>query len=327
MAHFAPIRPLDAGQNIPTPGVLRNRIMQRLLRLLPSLLDPAATVLLPDWSYRTWYWSLECPDLGERPHAATKDRGLRRIAVLSDPRVAELVELVGGLPILDLSAAIAAALVVVREAQVRGSVDVGIVEDIALRIVTEVAAARPPRSRPSRQHEQFADMDRFAEPEQGRVAPEDPRIAAAVRHLLDLPGLELDPAMTAQIEGAVMQAREWWYRHAAPVPALVGGHGVPGVVPARKLRGPDRLAAAVSCTTLLGLVAGPHPGRGRPCQVAWRRGLTYWVAVEFCMGPHAPAPPAETVRWWRSQLTAAAQANPETLLQLSMATRKSLREA
>jgi hypothetical protein len=52
---------------------------------------------------------------------------------------------------------------------------------------------------------------------------------------------------------------------------------------------------------MLHLVAGPHPGRSRPCQVAWRRGLTFWAAASLWAGG-VERPPREAVRCWQSQL-------------------------
>jgi hypothetical protein len=75
-------------------------------------------------------------------------------------------------------------------------------------------------------------------------------------------------------------------------------------MPAQRLRDAERISAYVSDKELLHLVAGPHPGRYRPGQVAWRRGLAFWTAA--CLRDGALRRPSpEALRWWRSQLASA----------------------
>jgi hypothetical protein len=147
----------------------------------------------------------------------------------------------------------------------------------------------------------LAEPDRLPAVEQDAAVAENPRLSEAVGALLRLAGAD-SGGSTTSVEAAVVQAGDWWTRHTAPVPTSIEGPCLPGVLPAQQLRPTERLSALVSDSRLLRLVAGPHPGRARPCQVAWRRGLTFWVAVHLSTLEDACLPPAETVRWWRTQL-------------------------
>lgn len=54
------------------------------------------------------------------------------------------------------------------------------------------------------------------------------------------------------------------------------------------------------------LVEGPAPGRGRPLQVARRRGLAYWVALALLAAADydpLPAIPLEVTAHWRRELS------------------------
>jgi hypothetical protein len=58
---------------------------------------------------------------------------------------------------------------------------------------------------------------------------------------------------------------------------------------------------------LLRLVAGPQPGRGRNRQVAWQRGLAYWVARIWSSrmaGEPLPMIPPEVIAHWRKEIDA-----------------------
>jgi hypothetical protein len=145
----------------------------------------------------------------------------------------------------------------------------------------------------------YSDWDAAAEEEP--TPRENPRLASTVGELLALAGADSNSSLSA-IEAAVIQAGDWWARHALPVPTSVDGPRLPGVIPAEQLESVDRLSVQIPDRTLLGLVAGPHPGRCRGRQVAWRRGLTFWVAARLASPDATRQPPPETVRWWRTQL-------------------------
>jgi hypothetical protein len=145
----------------------------------------------------------------------------------------------------------------------------------------------------------YSDWDVAAEEES--TPRENPRLASTVGELLALAGADSKTSLSA-IEAAVIQAGDWWARHALPVPTSVDGPRLPGVILAEQLESVDRLSVQMPDRTLLGLVAGPHPGRCRGRQVAWRRGLTFWVAARLASPNATRQPPPETVRWWRTQL-------------------------
>lgn len=273
--------------------------------LLHALLDSTAGPVLPPWSYRTWWHVLHYPDLSDRAHRATKDLGCQRDAVLAHPAVRRLVEWAGHRRHNDPVTGVAAAMVALHAARElarsKASSSPGVAE-LVQWLATAVDTAQPLRPQPVRRDAFLVDPERLAAAELEPTVREHPRLVIAVGRLLRLAGAPEDRRLHRRVEGAVVQAGDWWARHAREVPADVAGLDLPGIIPAQELRAPERLAAAVSETELLALVAGPHPGRGRPGQVAWRRGLTYWVAVDLATGGIGHAPGATTLRWWRSAL-------------------------
>ena len=131
------------------------------------------------------------------------------------------------------------------------------------------------------------DWDAAGEEEPPRA--ENPRLSATVGELLALTGAASNSSLTV-VESAVIQTADWWARHALPVPASVDGPRLPGVIPGEQLESCDRLSVQIPDPTLLSLVAGPHPGRCRGRQVAWRRGLTFWVAARLASPDALPTP-------------------------------------
>jgi hypothetical protein len=310
---------LDTTEGIWLTGAVEDRYAPGLTPLLSSLLDSVSAPDLPDWSYRTWWRVLHYPDLDDRAQTATKDLGRCRDAALAYPSISGLVEWAGRRRRREPVAGAAAALVTVREAQVQAVQNSGSgaavdVSALARRLVAAVDTARPVRVMAPRRDHFIADPERLVDIPSDQPEPEDPRLPGIVGRYLRLAGVDSDGQLAFRVQGAVVQAGDWWANHAVGVPSSLGGHELPGVVPAQRLRTSARLSAAVSDLTLLGLVAGPRPGRGRPAQVCWRRGLTYWVAVGLLVDCTAPRPPTDTVRWWRIQLESAAQASPEPLV-------------
>jgi hypothetical protein len=145
----------------------------------------------------------------------------------------------------------------------------------------------------------YSDRDAAAEEEPTRR--ENPRLASTVGELLALAGADSNSSLSA-IEAAVIQAGDWWARHTLPVPTSVDGPRLPGVVAGEQLKSYNRLSVQIPDPTLLSLVAGPQPGRCRGRQVAWRRGLTFWVAARLASPDATRQPPPETIHWWRTQL-------------------------
>jgi hypothetical protein len=242
-------------------------------------------------------------------HATTKELGHRRDEVLSHPAVRFLVEWAGSRKRDNPVAGAAAALAAVRSAEARVGGCPTDLSELTHLVSVAVDSAQPVRSSPAyRRHLRLlAEPDRLPALEQDAAVAENPRLSEAVGALLGLAGAASDSPM-ATVEAAVVQAGDWWTRHTAPVPTSIEGPCLPGVLPAQQLRPTERLSALVSDSRLLGLVAGPHPGRARPCQVAWRRGLTFWVAVHLSTPDAMSRPPAETLGWWRTQLDGLAPA-------------------
>jgi hypothetical protein len=277
--------------------------VHRLTRILESLLFGRAVPQLPDWSYRTWYRVLQYPDLNPRAHEVTRDLGRRRDDVLGHPAVRDLVHFAGTRRRDDLSAGAAAALVAITPKLARPHESVFDVVDLVRVVLAEIDAAQPVISSWRRvgRTQLVAEPDLLAAIEPDPPETENPLLPLVVRVLLTLATDDVDPLLCARAEAAVVQAGDWWARHSMPVPTSLDGPALPGVVPAQRLRDSERISAHVSDAAMLHLVAGPHPGRSRPCQVAWRRGLTFWAAASLWAGG-VERPSREAVRWWQSQL-------------------------
>jgi hypothetical protein len=274
-----------------------------LVPLLARLSADCGVRVLPDWSYTVWCRALAYPDVDSRPHHATTDLGRRRDAVLAVTPVADLVEWAGRRRPTEPVAAVAAALCAARAACQSGVGDTVDLVAVARQVARAVDIARPPRA-PRRHGPPLVEHpDRLRSPDPDPVRRGNPNFDRAVGALLRMAGTRTDSRCARRVEDAVAVAADWWTTHATPVPGAVDGLALPGVVPAQDLREDQRLSQLVPDATLLGLVAGPRPGRGRPCQVAWRRGMTYWVAARLVCDGAAAHPPVSTIRWWRQQLS------------------------
>jgi hypothetical protein len=302
---------LDQARSGARSAILRNAACDPttygLIGIITALFCDSSCSSLPDWNYRTWYRALAYPDVHARATPATKKLGRRRDEALSRPPVRQLVEWAGSRRRDNPAAGAAAALTMLRLAEVQsagGRVDVPELTDL---VALRVDSAEPVRfsssgrrARPRR----LADPDELPAIEQDHAHIENPHLSAAVAELLRLAGADSDIPFVEDVEAAVVQAGDWWTRHATPVPASIKGPRLPGVLPMRQLWTPDRLQAYLSHPALFGLVAGPPARRGRSCQVVWRQGLTFWVAVRLSTMGIKPRPPIETIRWWCSQLSA-----------------------
>lgn len=276
--------------------------VEQLVGVLMRLLDDDGPPALPDWTYLRWCRALEYRDLSDRARATTKELGRERDRLLGDPRVAALIEWTGRRRRDNPSAAGAAALVMVRLAQestARGPVDVA---GLAIRITGAADRVHGPWRYPSRWTRLLADLDRLEPLEADEPPVENPRLVEVVGRLLIEADVEADSELRWRVEASVIQAGDWWARHATPIPTALGGPRLPGVVPAQSLHETHRLSAYLSDSAMLDLVAGPQPGRSRPCQVAWRRGLTFWTAVRLSAEGAGQRPPREALDWWQSRL-------------------------
>jgi hypothetical protein len=205
-------------------------------------------------------------------------------------------------------------LTTVRLAQLGSGLGSPDLQELSRRVAATTDVARPVRFSPSpslRFRVALAYEDRGPAVEREPAEAENPHLAAAVGELLRLAGADSDTSMT-RFEAAVVQAADWWASHALPVPTSVDGPRLPGVIPAQRLESSERLSARLTDPTLLGLVSGPHPGRARSCQVAWRRGLTFWVAARLAAHGTTRQPPPETIQWWRAQLVSSGYRDLET---------------
>lgn len=285
------------------PGAASRFDVHCLTRIVESLVFGRTVPALPDWTYRTWYRSLQYPELNPRAHEVTRQLGRQRDDILDHPEVRDLVQFAGKRRLDDVSAGAAAALVAIRQLLSRTDEVVTDVPELVLVVLAEIDAA-PPDSSPRRRvgrTQLVAEPDLLAAVEPELPETENPLLPLAVRALLECATKDVDRLLCARAEAAVVQAGDWWARHSMTVPTSLDGPPLPGVIPAQRLRDSERLSAHVSDTAMLHLVTGPHPGRSRPCQLAWRRGLTFWVAASL-WGGQVQRPPCEVVRWWQSQL-------------------------
>ena len=293
------------------PGVVGDPTIGRLGRVIAALVNDADPPILPDWDYVTWCRALAYPDLRARVRVATKELGYRRDEVLFHPTVKLLVEWAGSRKRDDPVAGAAAALAALSWAALGAGGAATSVAEVARLVAEMVDSAAPmrPCSSSRTRLSLLVDPERLPAADNDPVVVENPLLGAAVGELLDMAGVDLEAPFVTFVEGAVVQAGDWWTRHSVPVPTSIDGPRLPGVRPAQQLCPSERLSTYVSDRALLGLVAGPHPGRARPCQVAWRRGLTYWVAARLSTPESSYEPPVETIRWWRSELALLALAS------------------
>jgi hypothetical protein len=285
------------------PTLAGGPAIHSLTAILTSLLDDPGALCLPAWSYRSWCLALQYRELNTRAQAPMQRLARKRDRTLSHPAVRELVEWAGSRRRDNPVVAAAAALTTVRSAHLGARCSTIDVSELSHQVAAAADEARSVRFSPSPSQRApvvlaCEDWDAAGEEEPPRA--ENPRLAATVGELLALAGAASNSSLTV-VESAVIQTADWWARHALPVPASVDGPRLPGVIPGEQLESCDRLSVQIPDPTLLSLVAGPHPGRCRGRQVAWRRGLTFWVAARLA-SPDARQPPPETVRWWRTQM-------------------------
>ncbi len=285
-----------------------------LVPLLARLTADCGVRALPDWPYVVWCRALSYPDVDGRPHRVTKDLGRRRDAVLALEPVADLVEWAGRRRPTEPVVAAAAALCTARVALRVGDASSIDLVAAARQVLRSVDIARPPRAARWHGPVLVEDPDRLRAPDPDPVSRDDACFHRAVGALLHLAGAYVDSRCARRVEDAIAFTADWWTAHSTPIPGAVDGPALPGVIPAQQLREDQRLSSLVADPTVLALVAGPRPGRGRPCQVAWRRGMTYWVAARLVCDTPAAHPPVPTIRWWRKQLSALSGENGATLV-------------
>lgn len=289
----------DAGRT-ERPATASDPSHVRLLSILSILLAQVRTEELPDWTFARWHRALQYPETHPRAQASTRELGRLRDEFLALQGARALAEWAGGRRRSDPVVGAAAALTMVSE-QLRGDEKQLDLEELAIQVTAVVDTARTTPRSSVRRIPLLHDPDLLAEPEPEARFEDDPRLPIVVRELLRLAGAVPTASLLFRVETAVLQAGEWWARHATPPPAGLDGPSLPGVVPAQRLRHTERLGSHISDAVLLELVAGPQPGRKRPCQVAWRRGLTFWSAANLALGPEL-RPSPEAIRWWRTRI-------------------------
>jgi hypothetical protein len=310
---------------VTTPGVARHRLAARIVsrpvradperheleRVLAALLEAPSTVFLPAWSYRRWHLMLQYPDLSSRSHEVTRRLGHERDTALRHPLVQELVAWAGRRRREQPVAGAAAALVVLRRA-LKNLEQPPDQRAVAEALVVAVDTASPAPIYRERHGEVHLDVELLADASPEGTSGENPRLGAVLRSLLACTGARVDEPLVSRVEDAVVQASDWWMRHTVPTPAELPGPKrqgaeltglrLPGIAPAHSLPSSERLARVIDDPRMYGLVAGPRPGCRRPCQLAWRRGLTFWVATWLASERDAPVPGAEVTAWWAAQL-------------------------
>lgn len=247
---------------------------------------------LPGWPEAKWRRSLGQGRIDAEALAALGDRRLHRLlrwATSSRSR-----------PDAQMGTAAAVLAVVDRAVHHGGRDPVGVLAD--LHEATRVAQPVSVRCRPQRRMSPSPAMDRRPVPESPPSAPADSPLIDAATTLLGGDGIDLrsEPVLVGRLAAALDVAVEHWTAGAAP------GAGLPAFPPEGVLRSTKRLAVTLGGDRdLLPLVYGPQPGRGRPLQVARRRGLAYWVALTLraeVLGDVSPQPSGTVLRHWRTEL-------------------------
>ncbi len=280
---------------------------------LPKILDQLESTHFPSWSFSTWYKILCYPDINNNAKGKTKELGRTRDKIISQKEVLSLVEWAGSKRTRSPLASIAGAMVTLQEIKQNSSGSVDVRESLNL-LTAAVLSAKPPRALPPRRRhtDLNLDPDLVVGLEEGEAITENSRLAPTVEKLLRISGVPKNSTLQERVEHSVVQCGDWWIKHPGPTEYLGDLPALPGVMPASRLKESERLASHLSDIEMMGLVAGPRPGTKRPCQLAWQRGLTFWVAVELASSK-AVSIPTETIRWWRSQVSLLNHTGDETM--------------
>ncbi|NNN21461.1 MAG: hypothetical protein HKL80_05600 [Acidimicrobiales bacterium] len=280
---------------------------------LPKILDQLDSTYFPSWSFSTWYNILCYPDLNDYAKMRTKKLGRARDQIISQREVLNLVEWAGSKRTRSPIASVAGALVALQEIRENSSGRVDLEESMSL-LTAAVISAKPPRVLPPRKRRTHLnrDPDLVVGLGDGEAVTENSKLAPTVEKLLHISGAPRDSTLQKRAENSVVQCGDWWIKHPGPTEYLDDLPALPGVIPASRLKEAERLTTHLTDTELMGLVAGPRPGTKRPCQLAWQRGLTFWVAVELASSKEVSIP-TDTIRWWRSQVSLLNHTSDETI--------------
>jgi len=279
---------------------LRDRDRQRITTIVSAVLA-ACPSSLPAWREQDWRAALRFRDTGPRPSRATLARAEVRDAVLRDPDVADLVCWAANRrPLSYQLAAIAAALAALGEGVTAGETDV---EVLAARVTCAVDQARTLVYSPAPDQVMLSDCEQIADATRDDAGDRSSLVSMAVADILGRAGCRLttEPVLARRVEAAVDVCLEAWLHNAQ------AGGGLPEFRRAEARNHKHRVSSLLGADRdLQRLVEGPAPGRGRPLQVARRRGLAYWVALALrsaADGSPLPIIPPEVASHWRSELS------------------------
>ena len=245
----------------------------------------------PGWPVTAWRRALGSSSLTSRS-----------LRVLGDVNVGSLLAWVAARtdPKRRMGAA-ADVLATLDQAVCHGQADAVVV---GTRVLAAADAARPlpVRSVNSTRTRTTPDADGRPEPLSWTQSGTDGSLTQTAATLLRHASLDLrtHPHLARRLAVALDLAVEQWLSGSPP------GAGLPPFPGEHERAYGDRLFVKLGPDRdLLRLVAGPHPGRGRNRQVAWQRGLAYWVGVVLAAGATGEAPPSvpsEVIAHWRKEL-------------------------
>lgn len=266
--------------------------------LLCAILAPLVAIPLPmpGWTMPAWRKALQRPENVTTPLQSLLDGG----------RLGPLLAWVTSRarPSQHLGVA-AAALAVLDSAVHAGERDVTV---LARELQAAVLAVRPVPTRLRSQARTYPSpfLERQPDPP-GRTSASadhaDSPFLSPASLLLRQSGYELgaDGALADRLAAALDVVLAHWASAAQP------GDGLPAFFAENPLRSTRRLAVRLGRDRdLMYLLYGPQPGRGRPLQVARRRGLAYWAALVWLTeraGQPPPRVPRDVVAHWRHELS------------------------
>lgn len=249
----------------------------------------------PTWSAGEWSAHLRRP--ATLAHLAP---------LLDDPEIRDLAGWVASraAPGRELRA-LAGALAVVGDALHHLEVPASVwVERTAGRVDEVVRTARPERRRSPRRTRVAPSGHLEWETDTAGHPPAAPsRLSLLAAQLLRQAGFDLraDPVLARRLPAALDVAVAHW------TAGTEAGQGLPAFPAEAALHSRKRLTALLGADRdLLYLVYGPQPGRGRPIEVARRRGLAYWTALALraaYLGEPLPRVPPVVIAHWRLELS------------------------
>lgn len=250
--------------------------------------DPPA---FPGWPLRRWRLALHSSRRAGPPPACLGDPRLRPLFAWLESHTRRSARL----------AAAASMLAVLDRAVSEKRHDPMVVAE---RLVESVATAKPfaTRTKTKARGLPGAPVDAGRPSSLERSAEAGSPLVEIAAGLLRQAGIDLHAAsaLAGRLSAALDLTISHWLGDA---PA---SGGLPEFRPEHRWFYTNRLSVQLGADRgLLRLLHGPHPGRGRPLQVARRRGLAYWVATAWVadqLGQPPPQLPPQVVAHWRREL-------------------------